>query len=348
MSSRIPHNKITPPNYQNLYNFYIKENHSCEECAHLYKVHPSTVKSWLRLYGIKKDRKLIVEKRSQTNIIRYGGKSPSCDPSVMKKVRETNLSRYGGVAPMQNREIFKKAKKTLMNRYGVLNTWDIPEVRARQDEIIEKTRSTNLSRYGKERYEHTEEYKQRVPELVKKAQKTHLEKYGVPVYTMSEDFKNKKFEIQKKREKTNLLKYGQTNFSQTDEFRHKVGLKYWFNGEYFDSSWELALWIYAKDHNEEIERVPCKYVYFYKGKQHFYYPDFKYKGLILELKGDFFFNQDGNMISPFKREEDGVFLAKQKCMLENNVTIWTKKDIAFALDYVTRAYGKDFLKKCKR
>lgn len=348
MPTRVPHNKITPPSYQDFYDFYIKDNHSRAECAAFYHVHESTIKSWIRLYNLKKDRKLINEKRFATNTSRYGGISPSCDPSVMSKVRETNLHRYGAPTPMQNHEVWKKANETLKERYGVACTWDIPSVRARKNEILEKTRSTNLLRYGSERYEQSEEYKNRIPDMVKKAQATHLLKYGAPVYTMSEDFKKKKSEIQKKREQTNLQKYGQCNYSQTEEFRHKTGLKYWFGEEYFDSSWELALWIYAKDHNEDIERTPCKYAYYYNGKQHFYYPDFRYRGKIIEIKGDYFFDDDGKMHSPFAKEEDGVFLAKQNCMFENNVIVWTKEQISFAIDYVAETYGKDFLKKCKR
>lgn len=40
------------------------------------------------------------------------------------------------------------------------------------------------------------------------------------------------------------------------EIRRKACKKYNYEGQMFDSSWELALWIYAKDHNEEIERDP--------------------------------------------------------------------------------------------
>lgn len=42
--------------------------------------------------------------------------------------------------------------------------------------------------------------------------------------------------------------------------------RYLYQNQHFDSSWELALWIYAKDHNEEIEREPCCFEYEFEGK----------------------------------------------------------------------------------
>lgn len=346
--SRIPHNKITPPDFQTIYRMYIEENHSREECSKFFNVHPSTFKSWVRMYGLKKERSAITRKRIETNNIRYGGDSPASCPDIKAKIAATNMARYGGRAPMQNSNIVKKAHDTLLSKYGVLSTWDIPEVRARQKEIMEKTQNTTMQRYGSTWYSQSKEYSERVGELVKKSQETHIRKYGAPVYTMTQDFKEKLPEIQARREQTNLSRYGEKNYSQTEEFRHKAGLKYWFDGQAFDSSWELALWIYAKDHREEIVRSPCRYSYEYQGKIHYYFPDFSYRGLIIEIKGDYFFDEDGIMVSPFSDQDSGIFIAKQKCMEANGVTVWTKEDISFALDYVNTHYGKNFLKSFKR
>lgn len=54
----------------------------------------------------------------------------------------------------------------------------------------------------------------------------------------------------------------------------------------FDSSWELAIWIYCKDHNISIEHNPCTFVYEYDGKQHLYLVDFRINGKLVEVKGD--------------------------------------------------------------
>ena len=346
--SRIPVNKITPPDPALIRRTHLEENHSIEECCSIFGVCGSTFKSWLRFYGIKKERALVLSKIQQTNQTRYGGVSPTCSKEVSGKVRDTMMSRYGSPTPLQNPDLLKKARNTLRSRYGVNSTWDIPEVRARQKEIMEKRQKTTMLRYGSNWYTNSEEYKSRVPELVRKAQQTHIERYGVPVYSMSEDFRQKLPEIQERKEQTNLSRYGERNYSQTEEFRHKAGLKYWFDGESFDSSWELALWIYAKDHGEDIVRSPCRYSYEYQGKVHFYFPDFLYRGQVLEIKGDYFFDGEGKMISPFADQESGIFEAKQRCMAENGVIVWSKKEVQYALDYVSTNYGKNYLKKFKR
>ena len=75
-------------------------------------------------------------------------------------------------------------------------------------------------------------------------------------------------------ENTNLVKYGfKTPLSNNDVRNkaketmykntgcdHPIVSKINYYGIRFDSKWELAIWIYAKDHNEYILREPVKYV----------------------------------------------------------------------------------------
>jgi hypothetical protein len=68
---------------------------------------------------------------------------------------------------------------------------------------------------------------------------------------------------------------------------------YYYDNYYFDSLPELALYLYAKANNEEITRLPCKFSYKVEGKKYNYHPDFKYKGKLIEIKGDQFLAEDG-------------------------------------------------------
>lgn len=54
----------------------------------------------------------------------------------------------------------------------------------------------------------------------------------------------------------------------------------------FDSSWELYLWIYCKDHNIKIIREPIRLEFEFNGKKYGYHPDFLIDGQLVELKGN--------------------------------------------------------------
>jgi len=60
----------------------------------------------------------------------------------------------------------------------------------------------------------------------------------------------------------------------------------WYNNVYFDSTWEIAYYIYCKDHNINIKRCNEKFEYInVDGKKRFYYPDFRVEGKLTEIKG---------------------------------------------------------------
>lgn len=120
--------------------------------------------------------------------------------------------------------------------------------------------------------------------------------------------------------------------------------KYTYQNISFDSSWELALWIYAKDHNEEIIREPKILEYFVENRKHLYFPDFLYKGKLLELKGSQFFDENGNLCG-YEKQQTLACKEKQKCMQENNVIVWSDEEIKPILDYINQKYGKDYLQQ---
>lgn len=154
-------------------------------------------------------------------------------------------------------------------------------------------------------------------------------------------------DIQEKIKTTCLKKYGVENYTQTKDFHTKVITHYKFETETFDSSWELAYWIYAKDHSLQIEHEPVRLTYSTNNKNYYYFPDFRLNNQLVEIKGDHMCHNKkikdlwGNIGSK-------KLQAKIKCMQENNIKILNYEDIKFALDYVRNNYGKNYLKQFKK
>lgn len=149
-----------------------------------------------------------------------------------------------------------------------------------------------------------------------------INKYGVENIFASEYGKQKIKE-------TNIKKYGCENPQQNRDIQIKTLSHYKYNNIIFDSSWELAVFIYCIDYNIPIERVPTIFEYINsKGKKSYYFPDFMINNQIIEIKGPQFLDEKGNL----KDKE------KQKCMNENNVILWTIKDVQPYLDYCINKY----------
>ena len=139
---------------------------------------------------------------------------------------------------------------------------------------------------------------------------------------------------------------------QNTEINSRSKKKYLYDDNFFDSSAEIAFYIWLKDNDIEFTFHPnnMKFSYNFNGKQHTYCPDFLIGNFLYEIKGDHFFeDKDSNkkMINPFDRSKDGLFEAKHKCMIDNNVIILTAKTYEFFISYVNKKYGKSFLKSLK-
>lgn len=147
---------------------------------------------------------------------------------------------------------------------------------------------------------------------------------------------NRRLEIQKSRTK-----------EYWKEIRSKSHHSYFYEGLDFDSSWELAVWIYAKDHSLGIEREPIMFEYEVNGKVKKYFPDFKLNEDLIEVKGDHFF-KNGKMICPFDESLNDIYEAKHQCGLKNKVKFWTSKEMQDILKYVEDKYTKDYLELFKK
>lgn len=213
--------------------------------------------------------------------------------------------------PSQAPSIKAKKEETSMKHYGVSNPNKVRSVR-------EKIEQTCLRDYGtKSPFES--------PQVQKKIAQTNLKNIGVA----------NPFELSSTAQKGlegRIKKYGSA-MGKMQTYR--------YNDVVFDSSWELAVWIYHIDHNIKIERQPIQLKYEMNGSMHTYLPDFRIDGKLVEVKGDQLFDKNGNPIFNNKHP----WKEKYQCMIDNNITIWKYKDVKPFLDYVSQKYGKDYLKQ---
>ena len=114
----------------------------------------------------------------------------------------------------------------------------------------------------------------------------------------------------------------------------------------FDSSYELAFYIYLEDHHKDFlyqPDLPLKYIG-NDSKEHNYFPDFLVNGNFYEIKGGQFFNEAGEPYNPYSKS---YWWEKYNAMVEAGVHILREKDIKEYLTYVKDTYGENYLKSFK-
>jgi hypothetical protein len=117
---------------QNLYHliYNIDEIPICEHC----KEKPAAFRNMSKGYGILCSTKCAS--------FLGGNARREADPNKhVKKMQETNLKRYGSKSPLGNKEIKEKQEQTMLERYGARHA-------VHSDELINKTISTCDERYG--------------------------------------------------------------------------------------------------------------------------------------------------------------------------------------------------------
>lgn len=187
--------------------------------------------------------------------------------------------------------------------------------------------------------------------IAKKRQETYMKKYGTREFFQTDEFKNKS-------KKTCQEKYGCEYVTQSSDFiekgllkRHQdersFNRKYFYNDRWFDSSWELAYYIWLTDSGIEFEYHPGSIGRYQTadGKSHLYFPDFKVNGEYQEIKGEQFFNEKGE---PFDMYTKTFWWEKLSFLNEHKVRIIRKEELKFVFEYVKRKYGESFLKSCKQ
>ena len=264
--------------------------------------------------------------------------NPNLAKERLDKRTRYNIEHYGVKNPFQRDDVKVKIKSHMLEVYGVDNI-------SKTNECKEKIKRTCLKKYGVEYSFQSENNKT-------KAKKTFIEKYGVEHPMKNQEIANKVAEKNRlnreaaaeKARQTCLDKYGVEHPMQDINIQNSIKKKYFYMGTNFDSSWELAFWIFNIDNGNSIKRCDKSFEYFYNNEKHTYTPDFEVNGKLYEIKGLQFFeakDTSRKMINPFDRSQDELFEAKHQCALHNNVIFIT--DCKEYIDYVNNTYTKDFL-----
>lgn len=178
----------------------------------------------LEKYGVEnlfKDK----EKIKKANLTKLGVENVSQLESVKNKKKETSLKKFGVENPSQSKDVQIKFQQTCLEKYGVKNP-------LASSSVQEKIKQTNLKKFGVEYHTQTKEFKQHLRDLWSD--------------------KKKREELSKKVSSSWSHKTAE-ELKDIQSKRHKC---FEYQNEYFDSSWELAVWIWAKDHNMQIKREP--------------------------------------------------------------------------------------------
>lgn len=263
------------------------------------------------------------EKAKLTNLEKYNVENPFQSNIIKEKIKQTNLLKYGVDNPAKSIICKEKSKDTCIKKYGVES--------ANQSEMVkEKKKETSLKHYGVDsplKYE----------PLIEKRIQTRIKKYGS--YT-NETIKNKMYT-------TNYERYGCKTYSQTIEFNNRTNFKrsqYKYKSINFDSSYELAYYIWLNDHNINFEYHPnIFFTYTTKdNKIHRYFPDFIVNNEYIELKGKHLITDNNILINPRTKQ---LLIEKTQCLRDNNVKIII--DCSEYLNYITKIYGKHYLEQFK-
>lgn len=208
-----------------------------------------------------------------------------------------------------------KRKNTNIRQWGVENPFQAKEIK-------DKIKETNLSNIGVEN-------PMQIKETVDKIKSTCKDRYG------NENYKNSD-----KNRETRISKYGSYLSLEAISKTHK---KYIYNNIKFDSSWELAYYIWLKEHNINFEYHTVILEYKVNDITHFYYPDFKVNNELIEIKSSYLLDENMILINPYTKEK---LYEKTKCLEDNKVKIIT--DCKLYLNYINEKYGKNYLKQFKQ
>lgn len=312
------HNNLTVKEYYDKY--YKKPNEGiCPVCG---KETPyrGFIKGYQKTCSISCS--LLLEENKQKRECTYFEKTGYKCPLANKELRRDYNKKYkeltGYDCPQKNPEVIKKAKNTLFERTGYTSPIQIPEIK-------EKIKNTYFERTG-----YNSPFKN--PEVINKIKENNLKKYGYEYLFNSNEFQQK---IINER----FIRTGYKNSSQNPNIStgHKT---YEYNNILFDSSWELAYYIWLTDNNIDFEYHPnISFEYFIDNTKHIYKPDFKVGSTFIEIKNDYLLSEKCEYKIPDE---------KINCMNDKNITILCSNEMKPILKYIKTTYGTKYLQQFKK
>jgi hypothetical protein len=282
-----------------------------------------------------------VEKIKQSKIKHYGSLEESYKEQT-RKTKQTKKERYGDEYYVNK----DKRRQTCLEKYGVENPFMSKEIQEKghQNKDYEQTEQTRkrtcLEKYGTTSFCDRNHYNKKI-----------IEKYG-----SLENF----YKIRQEKVEQSNLKYGIKSTFQLDSTMRKAeqtkkeryGSEYAFNrllylydNITFDSSWELAYYIWLTDNKIDFVYKPAAIQYQMNGRTHFYYPDFLIDGTYYEIKGNHLITEAGDIINPYTKI---VLKEKSQLMKDLKVKILKAEEIDPILKYVSQTYGPGYLKQFKK
>lgn len=261
----------------------------------------------------------------RTNLKNCGYRSNLLTPDMREKIKKAAHTKEAN----KKRSSSINYKKTQIKREEYYRSLGV-KTNLQLDENKIKTRKTCQEKYGTN-WTTTKE-------SLEKSKKTCQKKYGVDFVFQSKEFKEKS-------KKTLMKKYGVDNAMKSTSIISKSRKRYFYKNTYFDSSWELAFFIWLKEKDIEFEYHP-QVCFFYFGNKR-YFPDFKIGDDFIEIKGNQFF-KNGEFIDFYNREKNNdMYRAKYQCMLDNKIKILTLDNIKESIDFCKKTF-KNFPKcfKC--
>lgn len=236
----------------------------------------------------------------------------------------------------KKKEALRKRESTNINKYGFKSAAMHPDVKKKQKESCEKSGYINY--FQRPGIMEDLQKKAHSSEAIEKKKETNRKKFGV-------DWPAQNKEVLNKMQETLFAKTGYRNAMQDPETEHSTK-SYIYENINFDSSWELAFYIYLRDHNRSFIYHPNFYMKYIdeEGVERTYKPDFLVEGKFYEIKGDQFFDENGN---PYDSYHKKSWKAKYDKIVENGVLILRFDDIKKYLRYIKDTYGKNYLKQFK-
>ena len=278
------------------------------------------------------------------NILCHGCK---ISESVKKKSLEN---------PNYQKEKLEKRKTTCNEKYGCDNVSKRKDVKEKissklndaysknKDNIIEKRKKTNKSLYDFE-------WASQNTEITKKGIETQRQRNNGYCGFENKEFQKKCEILANTEESKNKKKETYIKRTGYDHVKHNPNVEsskkgYFYDNKHFDSSWELAYYIWLNDNKIEFLYHPPFYLDYKDddNKSHKYQPDFLINGKFYEIKGNQFFNEKGE---PYNCYEKSFWWNKYKALTENNIIILRESYMRQYLVYVKEKYGKNYLKSFK-
>ena len=145
-------NKITK---EELYQYFIVENHSTNETAAHFDIARGSVGNLCDKFGIVKSKEQINQKRKQTCLETYGVDSVTKVDKFKEESKKTCLQKYGVTNISQVDKVKEKKRKLAQEKYGVDCVLLAPEIKTR-------VKQTMIELYGVDNIFKTEAAKAKV------------------------------------------------------------------------------------------------------------------------------------------------------------------------------------------